>query len=131
MLATSNNDASTIPSEVREDVLESQVSITFSGMPVLLNPIDVIGKQFVLQDSSGNDVKANVLDYDHVDQTRRVLIEASGEEQDMTYDDVIDFIENSDDDSNPAEAFKCLSGHCRKVALGKYINFKTLTTLTY
>ena len=100
MLATSNNDASTIPSEVREDVLESQVSITFSGMPVLLNPIDVIGKQFVLQDSSGNDVKANVLDYDHVDQTRRVLIEASGEEQDMTYDDVIDFIENSDD-SNP------------------------------
>ena len=32
----------------------------------------------------------------------------------MTYDDVIDFIENSDDDSNPVEAFECLSGHRRK-----------------
>ena len=113
VLATSNNDMLTIPSEVGEDVLESQESITSSGMPVLLNPNDVIGKQFALQDPSENDVMANVLDYDHVDQTCRVLIEASGEEQDMTYDDVIDFIENSDD-SNPAEAFECLSGHRRK-----------------
>ena len=67
VLATSNNDMSTILSEVGEVVLESQESITSSDMPVLLNPTDVIGKQFVLQDSSGTDVKANVLDYDHVE----------------------------------------------------------------
>ena len=67
VLATSNNDTSTIPSEVGEDVLESQESITSSGMPVLLNPNDVIGKQFALQDPSENDVMANVLDYDHVE----------------------------------------------------------------
>ena len=30
----------------------------------------------------------------------------------MTYDDVIDFLENSD--INPMEAFECLSGHQRK-----------------
>ena len=77
VLATSNNDMSTILSEVGEVVLESQESITSSDMPVLLNPTDVIGKQFVLQDSSGTDVKASVLDYDHVDQKCHVLIEAS------------------------------------------------------
>ena len=113
VLATSNDDTVPIPSEVGEVVLEtSQESITSSVMPALLNPIDAIGKQFVLQDSSGTDVKASVLDYDHVDQKCHVLIEASGEEQEMTYDDVIDFIENSD--SNPTEAFQCLSSHQRK-----------------
>ena len=78
-----------------------------------LNPLDVVGKQFVIEDSSGSDVMASVLDYNHVDQMCRVLIEASGEEQEMTYDDVIDFIEISDD-SNPTEAFEYLSGHRRK-----------------
>ena len=79
----------------------------------IINPIDVIGKQFVIEDSSGKDLEASVLDYNHIDQTCHVLIEASGEEQEMTYDDVIDFIENSDG-SNPTDAFKCLSGHRRK-----------------
>ena len=41
------------------------------------------------------------------------ILEDSGEEQEMTYDHVIDYIENSEDLS-PAEAFKCLSSHRRR-----------------
>ena len=114
VLATSNNDSPIISSEVVEVVVESpNESVTSLGM---INPIYVIGKQFVIEDSSDKDVEASVLDYNHVDQTCRVFIEASGEEQEMTYDDVIDFIKNSDG-SNPTDAFECLSGHRRKAGM--------------
>ena len=53
--------------------------------------------QFIIEDSSGTDVEASVLNNSHVDKMCHVLIEASGEKQEMTYDDVINFIENSED----------------------------------
>ena len=114
VLATPNHDSPTIPSEVGEVGVESpSESVTSSGMPMLIKPLNVVGKQFVIEGLIGSDVMASVLDYNHVDQTCSVLIEASGEEQEMTYDDIIDFIENSDG-SNPMEKFECLSGHRRK-----------------
>ena len=54
VLATLNNDTSTIPSEVGRDVLESQERITSSGMPVLLNPIDVIGNNLTASRTTAN-----------------------------------------------------------------------------
>ena len=52
VLANQNHNSPTIPSEVGEVGVESpSESVTSSGMPMLLNPLDVIGKQFVIEDS--------------------------------------------------------------------------------
>ena len=56
----------------------------------------MVGEQFVMEGPSGENVEASVIDYNHADQMCHVIIDASGEEKEMTYDDVIDFIENSE-----------------------------------
>ena len=67
VLATSSDDSPIIPSEVGEIVVESSSeSVTSSGMPMLPNPSDIIGKQVVIEDSIGNDMEASILDFDPV-----------------------------------------------------------------
>ena len=71
----------TIPSDVGEVDEESSESITSSGMPVLLNPSDVVGEQLVIDDQSGGNVRASVLSYNPANDLCCILLEDSGEEQ--------------------------------------------------